>query len=84
MNDGGAAFPGKKCVVRENEQGSWDELINIEGMSLLDYYAGKALQGLIASQDNERPGNIVGTCNDAFEYADAMIEARRQHRIRKG
>jgi len=45
-----------------------------KGMTLRDYFAAAALQGLLANGYN-------GSCNraaiNAFDYADAMIEARK-------
>ena len=46
-----------------------------EGMSLRDYFAAKAMQGMLAS-------DIDGNCkkeyvvNTSYEIADAMLEAR--------
>lgn len=72
-NDGGTAFP----ISREG----WYE----DGMSLRDYFAGQALQGLIP----EIAGNLANEADHrlaakamrngallSYMIADAMIEAR--------
>ena len=59
--DGGPAFPSDE---QENYTG---------GMSLRDYFAGKALQGLLANPVT-RPGNVADTVvAAAVRCADAMI-----------
>lgn len=56
------------------------ELANVkwEGMTLRDYFAAKAMQGIIAS---EKPGDEEFAtpemyARDAYKYADAMLKAR--------
>ena len=44
------------------------------GMTLRDYFAAKALQGLLAAPN--RSGSFDEYSNDAYGYADAMLEAR--------
>ena len=60
IEDGGSAFPS--------------EYYADAGMSIRDYFAAIALQGLLANGYN-------GSCNraaiNAYDYADAMIEARK-------
>lgn len=60
INDGGPAFP-----VPYEFMGP--------GMSLRDYFAAKAMQGMLA--DPEVIPNI-GTATTAYEMADAMLRAR--------
>lgn len=76
MNDGGPAFPVAGVVGMHNGQG---------GMSLRDYFAAKALLGILSDSNflthstkgtkdaDEWRGNIAG---HAYEYADAMLAAR--------
>lgn len=61
-DDGGAAFP---------EQGVHG------GMSLRDWFAGMAMQGILAwgSGKSLTPEQVA---EDAYDTADAMIEARKQ------
>lgn len=45
------------------------------GMTLLDYFAGRALQGLISVDlDNQVPP--VMTAHTAYSYAEAMLKER--------
>jgi hypothetical protein len=48
------------------------------GMSLRDYFAAKALQGLLAHPcpDDKRLHPGLGMAARAYEYADAMLKAR--------
>jgi len=54
------------------------------GMSLRDYYAGKALQGLLANPKLQNEILKQGGCKkgwietSAWAFADAMLEAREQ------
>jgi len=43
------------------------------GMSLRDYFAAKAIQGLL---NNGMHPNVYELARDAYKLADAMIEAR--------
>lgn len=81
INDGGPAFPVTRDDVAQND--AWG------GMSLRDYFAAKALNGLCASLSDETPRNLFlenakregiapkeRLALSAYEYADAMIRAR--------
>lgn len=72
ISQGGAAFP--VCVPDVNAEYTYED-----GMSLRDYFAAKAMQGLLAM-----PGSIGGEqelvysafAQAAYKYADAMIAER--------
>jgi hypothetical protein len=71
MNDGGPAFP---LEIRKEDF----HLGYQQGMSLRDYFAGKAMQYL---QDKVNEGeswqdHLNGVSETAYEYADAMLKAR--------
>lgn len=70
--DGGRAFPW--C-------GDLNECPTINlGMTLRDYFAAKAMQGLLAAQIhgfNDRPANGP-FASMAYEMADAMLAAREK------
>lgn len=72
INDGGPAFPN---VPSDPQYQSWDE-----GMTLRDYFAGKALNGYLASWEGTNapdfftPDHVAPL---AYAYADAMLEARK-------
>ena len=69
-NNGGPAFP-----IVDHEQ-----VLKI-GMTLRDYFAAKALQGLLAFPGMEyadAPPEVAA--RDAYAMADAMLAAREQQR----
>jgi vacuolar-type H+-ATPase catalytic subunit A/Vma1 len=66
-NTGGPAFP-----INANE--SADRCI-YTGMTLRDYFAAKAMQGLLTSTRISKPDWIA---NDSYEMADAMLKAREK------
>lgn len=66
INDGGPAFPTPGLQD--------DESFN--GMSLRQHYAGKALQGYLASMDTSIVFDKDGLARDCFEMADAMLAAQ--------
>ena len=62
-NDGGPAFP---------ESGERGKASGGEGMTLRDYFAAKAMQGMVANPENvSRAGASL-----AYRMADAMLAAR--------
>ena len=82
-NTGGPAFP---TTVRNHHDaetgGQWSEHID-QGMTLRDYFAAKAMQGLISCPDwRENVGEEEGidasdcTARAAYMMADAMLKAR--------
>jgi hypothetical protein len=67
VKDGGPAFPRSP---------------GDSGMSLRDYFAGQALIGMIASapitdRTDPRKVNKPGWARQAYGFADAMLEARK-------
>lgn len=65
LNDGGPAFPNK------------DELGNmVKGMTLRDYFAAAALQGLLAAGNTK--GAYSTFAEHAYAAADAMLAARKE------
>jgi hypothetical protein len=52
-----------------------DELSQYNGMTLRDYFAAKAMQGLLASEVNA-PTNTFAI--RAYKVADAMMKARSE------
>ena len=69
INDGGYAFPSEE-QIRCN--GEVCDTRKFHGMTLRDYFAAAALQGLMASRNflDEYDGPYV------YEIADAMLKAR--------
>jgi hypothetical protein len=66
--DGGPAFPGlhpsKDCRYSE------------EGMTLRDYFAAKALQGLLS--DSNVKATRYEFATESYSLADAMLKARSE------
>lgn len=46
------------------------------GMSLLDYFAGQALAGVLASPSLTQPSSFTAVAKDCYRFADAMLKAR--------
>lgn len=92
-DDGGPAFPqhdlsayGMGPAMRDHIPG--DEMsgrYEVEGMSLRDYFAAKALVGIIAKspyksgtlREMKASGDLEARAAAAYDYADAMLEARK-------
>ncbi len=74
--DGGPAFATER---RLNEHGQVDEY-GEPGMSLRDYFAAAALQGLLARDDEHPATTIANWVEDAFRFADAMLDERTKDR----
>jgi hypothetical protein len=75
---GGAAFP----VLKHYANGHIEQVA--KGMSLRDYFAAAAVQGLLASnwcaqmRELAPELGVKQTANDAYDIADAMLKARGQ------
>ena len=67
-NTGGPAFPASYYT----DDGQWAKR---DGMTLRDYFAAKALQGLIGT-GTERGMIYDRVAEVAYMYADAMLKAR--------
>ena len=84
--DGGLAFPGKRMELTTNALGPGPNYIEATypGMTLRDYFAAKAMQGLISSRFLEaasssgHPSSETAKLVAAFGYAqaDAMLAER--------
>lgn len=74
-DDGGQAFP---MPVGSNGAKSIEDLLTNEaqlGMTLRDYFAAKALQGLVAAA-GIKEYRVETMAEAAYEQADAMLKAR--------
>ena len=67
-NTGGPAFPGlhpsKECHFQDS------------GMTLRDYFAAKAMEGMLAYSYLHPLSMEDGCARDAYDMADAMLKAR--------
>ena len=71
LNNGGPAFPSKKRIYRAGYP--TDDFEPVGGMSIRDYFAAKAVQGMMAGNWNT---NYDDWAKHAYRLADAMIKAR--------
>jgi hypothetical protein len=80
--DGGPAFPKRALVSgMYKEDGEFVPIYDdTPGMTLRDYFAAKALAGLLSANAmyGGRTDNRTALANDAYLYADAMLEARKK------
>ena len=70
QHNGGPAFPCEWDYIDTNRSAA-------NGMTLRDYFAAKAMQGICASGAIDRL-SFEDISNAAFEFADAMIERRKK------
>jgi hypothetical protein len=80
MNDGGPAFPTLNGAEIWHDKNAGNYVISVDpvGMTLRDYFAAKALQGLLASglrpHDEPDESGVVRISKLAYKFADAMIK----------
>jgi hypothetical protein len=67
INDGGQAFP------RSGYDGPDCSAIGVDGMTLRDYFAAKALVGFIVENATSLPDTLATW---SYQVADAMLKAR--------
>lgn len=52
------------------------------GMTLRDYFAAKAMQGIISGMSHDsfisNQDNAISLANDSYMWADAMLKAREE------
>ncbi len=71
---GGRAFPCDSIVERDEVGHLHGFEVSSGGMTLRDYFAAKAMQGIISSECNY--GAFNDLASDAYSIADAMLRAR--------
>jgi len=71
INDGGPAFPSEE-QIRCN--GEVCDTRKFTGMTLRDYFAAAAMQGMLS--DPDRGGSGSEFAQAAYSCADAMLKAR--------
>lgn len=77
INDGGPAFPHGEVRVIEHAAPPYNEEVvstNKPGLSILDYFAAKALQGMLADPNFDKPYGEAASI--AYGFASAMLAAR--------
>jgi hypothetical protein len=78
VDDGGPAFPVEVDANQPDGRQTGNTVWQAYGMSLRDYFAAKAMQGLIASNDEGAGDRIDDIPAYAYSIADAMLKARKQ------
>jgi hypothetical protein len=71
-NTGGPAFPSKKRVYRAGYATA--EFEPVDGMTLRDFFAAEAMQGMMVDVEQPRCDYIAEV---AYKMADAMLKARQ-------
>lgn len=71
--NGGFAFP------RPMGRGGHTYSPGQKGMTLRDYFAAKAMQGLVASNDEDAGDRVAEIPEYAYMIADAMLKERDKH-----
>ena len=80
QNDGGPAFPRPGDTWHDPDRPAATDAQ--EGMTLLDWFAGMALMGMVATKPYEHtPGGKAEAASECWEMADAMLMEKR-HRDR--
>lgn len=75
INDGGPAFARSGANIINAD----DYVVGSEGMRLRDYFAAKAMQGMVASGctiDVDKDIPFLTRATTAYAIADAMLRAR--------
>lgn len=76
--DGGPAFPVLEKAQEYREDRYVDVYMPMGGMSLRDYFTGQALATLVRKY-HQHPHTFSEIASEkAYEYADAMLNAREQ------
>jgi hypothetical protein len=81
INDGGPAFPTTERMVDGQGLGRFEYEERHSGMTLRDWFAGKALQGILSSGPegmNAFDLPLADWACAAFRMADAMIAERER------
>ena len=74
---GGAAFPTPRFMV-DDESRILGFSINTDGMSLRDYFAAKAMQGILSGYTHGSIPPTESLTPSSYKIADAMLKAREE------
>lgn len=72
-HDNPPAFPVKVKRATSSDPLAMSREVQLEGMTLRDWFAGQALAGMLASG----PYAAMSMAADAYDYADAMLAVRK-------
>jgi hypothetical protein len=53
-----------------------DDASDMFGMTMRDYFAAKAMQGIVAADSDPNPEKVGSIAEQAYILADAMLKAR--------
>ena len=77
INDGGPAFPAPMFTRQADGQPMCPQEFGLGGMSLRDWFAGHALNGILMNYTTERFGISEKSIADhAYKLADALLVSR--------
>ena len=76
-DDGGPAYPLSEDAISHRCRD-----FNMQGMTLLDYFAGQALAGLLANPEKDYA--YADAADLAYRQADAMIAEKRRRERNNG
>ena len=86
MTDGGPAFPAPQFAVHKDvDQEKILQIGSLQGMTLRDYFAAKAMQGMCANPDLNvatakaglNPSDVrLSYAKSAYKQADEMLKER--------
>ncbi|EEC0934979.1 hypothetical protein UM48_000248 [Salmonella enterica subsp. enterica] len=77
LDNGGYAFPIPNADFQTFAPNTIEEYKRVQsGMTLRDYFAAKAMQGICAHSDSWDISTHNGIAIVAYEIADAMLETR--------
>jgi hypothetical protein len=74
INDGGPAFPSPMFTRQADGMPMSPQEYGLGGMTLRDWFAGKALAATPAEYMVEQPDHVIA--DFAYSLADAMLKAR--------
>ena len=75
IKNGGPAFPSGE-QYRNGAGDLCGKSSLYEGMTLRDYFAAKAMQGLLANSETNRSWGVNENAKYAYEQANAMLKAK--------
>jgi hypothetical protein len=78
IRDGGQAFPAFERWVEHRDGYDVERSGPVDGMTMRDYFAAKALQALLAKEGSTADLCFGAFAECAYSYADAMLTARRR------
>jgi hypothetical protein len=77
-DDGGGAFPVVRTDITGNRGNYMSETYSEGGMTLRDYMAAKAMQGMVANEGWRDWGQPEMVAKAAYGFADKMLAERNK------